>query len=330
MIREYIKKKKDEITPSIGIEALKLLGPVLLGILSLAEWIYRVGRYYYGYSVPISFISRAFFETGSVGQIIYLVIFTAFLSAYTFVGISCYRKCNLSSFFVGAVMAVCAIFVLPGVWVCIKTGAPVFSRDLLQIVYMAVFLTAMISIVVIIFCIVPEVCAQLERNQNLLQQIEKKQNSGKSKGLFWSIQERRKQKIMEKITELEKKAKEKYGDDIPVRQEAAWQKACVVFSITLATVLLIVNIFGLTNSLQQQKYATIVNPEESYSEILDAASQENRCNQMVVLYQDQDYVILAPGYQDGVSLSIYTDYQRVVSLDEVSLHYDTYDTVKIL
>lgn len=318
VIREVWNKIKEKATITDGITAIQTVVIVLISLLALGKSVFEIGKYHYVFGIPISILDTS---TPVSNHLVLFLLGGCFLAAYTIEGIYCYRACRLARYVFLWLGVIFVLFWVPAFALSICAGEATHWRKALSLLLMVFLLDGSINVGVISACLSPNPLDKLDRKKTQLKIIEKqRQEKEKSKKV---------KTLKQAIKKQEAKVKERYGDEVPVRKKEKWHKAIAIY-LCIAVPMTAMIIFGLVDAYNERNYATVVNPEAAYGAVIHEVSEEYPCNQMVVLYQDRDIVILAPGYQDGASLSIYKDYQSTVSLGEVSLHYDTYKTVNIL
>lgn len=330
VIREVWNKIKEKVTITDGITAIQGAVLVVISLLTLVNSVFEIGKYHYLFGIPISILDTA---TPVSNHLVLLLLCGCFLAAYTIEGIYCYRTCRLARYVFLWLGVIFVLFWVPAFFLSIRAGEATHWRKALSLLLMVFLLDGSINVGIIGVCLSPNPLDKLDRKKTQLKIIKKQLKQQARSGRTLHGQEKEKSNKVEKLKQVikkqEAKVKERYGDEVPVRKEEKWHIVMCFFCVAAVFAMFII-IVGLVDAYNECDYATVVNPEAAYSAVIHEVSEEYPCNQMVVLYQDRDIVILAPGYQDGASLSIYKDYQSTVSLEEVSLHYDTYKKVNIL
>ena len=330
VIREVWNKIKEKVTITDGITAIEAVVIALISLLALGNSVFEIGKYHYVFGIPISILDTA---TPVSNHLVLFLLGGCFLVAYTIEGIYCYRTCRLARYVFLWLGVIFVLFWVPAFFLSICAGEATHWRKALSLLLMVFLLDGSINVGIIGVCLSPNPLDNLDRKKTQLKIIEKQLKQQARSGRTLQGQEKEKSKkvktLKQAIKKQKAKVKERYGDEVPVRKKEKWHKAIAIYLCIVVPVTAMI-IFGLVDAYSERDYATVVNPEAAYGAVIHEVSEEYPCNQMVVLYQDRDIVILAPGYQDGASLSIYKDYQSTVSLEEVSLHYDTYKKVNIL
>ena len=329
-LREIWKFAKKKTALFLGLCTAAI--SVITVFLNLTEYCYNLGYYHYAYDVPTVYLKYSNSSSISGTIVISIVIVCLFL-VYTLIGYDAYRECKTLRFWVATLAAVMALFIIPMIIDIVNSFSLLtFIVVLLQYIILAIFLIVLLNSFLISLYIFPTKDDKLARSKIKLKKVKEKierPNLSKKKQTKLSG---KKNKLDLTIEGLETKVGDSKGDGATRNHQADKEKkvaeTLIVAMVVLSVVALCAVLVGLIEAEINKDYTVIVSDDSTSSEMIGAVSRDVNANMLVVLFQNDNEVIVSPCYVVDGEITIYEEYQQALSSERLIFYHGTYNTVR--
>lgn len=333
-----LAKEKTELFLGVGGWIAPIGVAIAAVIIYCINWVvycYEIGYYHMRYNVPISLIDEPQATKLSI-SVVLGIIFIVVMVATGIIGRWTYRKCRYGAFVLTTYISISAAFVAPLIPSLISIGIASVVATIITLLLLAGYLTGLFIIFSYFVFLPPTNEDKLAREngklENLKKKIKKLSDNKKYKNKRTKYTEKKKtveDKASELLKTVEAQAKE---EKFTVGRKL--KKVCVTL-LSAVFVLLIVGLpasltTGLNLAEQNKEFTLVLGQEDVSTQFAEFLPEDCKSNGLVIIYQNDDGVLVSPCYVENQTVSIYTNCQHFIKSENLSLCTNTYQQVRLM
>lgn len=237
-------------------------------------------------------------------------------------GVWAYRNCRSIRLLLAVSSVVFTLLLFPFMDLIIADFSwPLVVAAIIVAIFFSIIITLTLNIALICTFTAPTTRDKLLRNQAILSKWKRKKNRG-SKRMTDKIT-----KLETEIHSLEQNLAERSHSTSPSKKHGiATTAACLVF---LTAVILVSCVFVGIHIVKRNEIITVAGQEQILQDFTDVLPDKCKANTLAVLYQGDDFLLVAPCMANDGTVVVYSSFQRTVSSEGVILIYRTNQSVDV-
>lgn len=318
-------KKLAKTNTALFLGLLTTAVTVMTGLAAVFTYIFNFfvfcvdyGYYSLRFNVPVDLLAQPQAASLSINAVLGIILLLV-LTTMNSLGVWSYRNCR-SMRLLFAVNSVTFILLLPPFSELLIAN---FSWSLLIAVIIIITLfstliTLMLNIALISTFVAPTMQDKLSRYQSKLAKLN--QNKNRDKNTANKIAQ-----LEKKIHNLKRNKDKKAYSGSKMNRISLVAACCVFLTVTMLASCVLIGTF----IVKPNELTTVAGQEEILQEFSDVLPEEYEANTLAVLYQGDDFLLVAPCMANDGTAIVYSRFQRIISAENTVLIYKINQSVNI-